>query len=348
MIHLAPLKQRVLRLIQGRKTYQAVCDRQWTLAPGVRSTHPPAIYLNRELDKVTAVPSTTTYAAELKRIQGGTVEHDATTAYQLHNVHFLNGYVYQGAMKHVLVTSKESFLSQGLTKTISDAALACTWVGNQFFGHWLVDDLTLTLAAQQLATAITVEKPFTHHQTQYSTLFNIQSLPVRQAFCKNFIIVDDTGQNQFKQERYQTLRTKLKQHVLAPPHPGVMFLRKTTGVSRSLVNETAIADFLQAQGFTILEAETLSAEEIVRATVGAKIVVGVEGSQLAHGLLAMADDGIILTLQPPFRFNNVYKDYTDCLGANYAFVVGQSVGDGFEIAIDDLARTLDEIHKRVP
>ncbi|EKQ67661.1 hypothetical protein OsccyDRAFT_3944 [Leptolyngbyaceae cyanobacterium JSC-12] len=345
MIHLAPFKQRVLRLIQGHKTYQAVCDRQWTLAPSVCSTHPPAIYLNGELDKVTEVASTTTYAAELKRIQGGMVEHDATIAYQLHNVHFLNGYVYRGAMKHVLVTSKESFLSQGSTNIISDAALACTWVGNQFFGHWLVDDLTLTLAAQQLAMAITVEKQWTCHQIQYSTLFNIQSSPVRQAFCKNFIIIDDIGQNQFKQERYQILRTKLKQHCLAAPHPGVMFLRKATGAPRSLVNEIAIADFLQSQGFTILEAETLSAEEIVQATVGAKIVVGVEGSQLVHGLFAMADDGVMLTLQPPFRFNNVYKDYTDCLGARYAFVVGKLVGTGFEIAIDDLARTLDKIDR---
>jgi len=46
-------------------------------------------------------------------------------------------------------------------------------------------------------------------------------------------------------------------------------------------------------------------------------------------------------LQPPDRFNNVFKDYTDCLGLNYSFVVGHPVAGGFEIRIEDLVRTLD-------
>ncbi|MBF2025835.1 MAG: glycosyltransferase family 61 protein [Oscillatoriales cyanobacterium C42_A2020_001] len=343
MLNLAPLQQRILRLIQGRKTYQDVCDRQWILCPGERATHPPAIYLPAALEKVTAVPDTTTYANELTRIQGGTVEHGATTAYQLRDVHFLSGYVYKGAMKHVLVTTKEAFLKQGTTELIAEAALACTWVGNRFFGHWITDDLTLTLAAQQLATAVTVSKPLTQHQIGYSTLFDIQTKPISQAFCKRFIIIDDVGQNSFKRQRYQTLRTKLQQEASSPTHPGVMFLRKDTGVQRSLLNEPKIAQFLQAQGFTILDAETLSAVEIVQKTLGARIVVGVEGSQLVHGLFPMSENGVMLTLQPPYRFNNVYKDYTDCLGLRYAFVIGNPVADGFEIDIDDLARTLDAI-----
>lgn len=343
MLNLAPLQQRILRLIQGRKTYQDVCDRQWVLCPGEHSTHPPAIYSPAALDKVTAVPDTTTYANELTRIQGGTIEHGATTAYQLRDVHFLSGYVYKGAMKYPLVTTKESFLKQGKTELISEAALACTWVGNRFFGHWITDDLTLTLAAQQLATPITISKSLTRHQIEYSTLFEIDVKPVSQAFCKRFIMIDDVGQNSFKRQRYQTLRAKLQQGTASPTHAGVMFLRKASGVQRSLMNEPAIAQFLQARGFTILDAESMSAAEIVQKTLGARIVVGVEGSQLVHGLFPMSDNGVMLTLQPPYRFNNVYKDYTDCLGLRYAFVIGNPIADGFEIDIDDLARILDAI-----
>ncbi len=109
------------------------------------------------------------------------------------------------------------------------------------------------------------------------------------------------------------------------------------------VNEDEVAEFLKNQGFAIINPSRISASEIVRQTLGAKLIVGVEGSQLTHGLFSMADDGTLLTLQPPYRFNNVYKDYTDCLGMKYAFVVGKEVADGFEINLEDLARTLDKI-----
>jgi len=128
----------------------------------------------------------------------------------------------------------------------------------------------------------------------------------------------------------------------------VMLLRGNSGTKRSLVNENEIAEFLSSQGFVIVDPQKMSVDEILFETLGAEIVVGVEGSQLAHGLFPLGAAGTILTLQPPDRFNNVFKDYTDCLGLNYSFVVGNPVTGGFEIRIEDLARTLDMVsHVRV-
>ena len=343
MIDLIPLTQQVLRLATGRKTYQEVCDKQWTLCPGESVVSGPAIYLDEELDKVTAVPPDTTYAYEIGRIHGGQTEHGATTAYQLSNAHLLKGYVYKGSMKHSLVTKKESLFNSSVTEYIPKAALASTFSGIRYFGHWLTDDLTLALAAQQLAKPVAVARELTDHQVEYRDLFDIHTIPVTKASCGELIIIDDIGQNRFKRERYEYMRSQLKKFGLVQPHQGVMFLRGTSGVQRLLVNEDEVAEFLKNRGFAIINPSRMSASEIVRQTLGAKLIVGVEGSQLTHGLFSMADDGTLLTLQPPYRFNNVYKDYTDCLGMKYAFVVGKEVADGFEINLEDLARTLDKI-----
>lgn len=343
MINATPLWRRTLALISKKKTYQEVSDKQWILCPSESRLSPPAIYLDRELDKVTAVQEETTYAYEMKRIQGGMSEHAATTAFRLCDAQILNGYVYKGAMKYTLTTTKESLLDLSATTYISKAALASTFCGTRYFLHWMTDDLTLTLAARQLAKAVTINRNLTDHQVEYCNLFDIHTTPVTRLKCGELIIIDDVGQNRFKCERYEYLRSQLKNLEPLQPSQGVMLLRGTTGVQRLLVNENEIAEFLKSWGFTIIDPSKLSATEIVRRALGAKIVVGVEGSQLAHGLFSVADGGIILTLQPPYRFNNLYKDYTDCLGMRYAFVVGKQVSSGFKIELEDLARTLDKL-----
>ena len=345
MINLTLLKQRGWRLLTGRKSYQDMSDKQWTLHPNEESVSAPAIYLDGELDKVTAVQEETTYAYELRRIQGGIQEHLATTAYRLRDVQIYNGYLYKRALKFPLTTAKETLFGRDELENIPNAALACTLDGNRYFGHWMTDDLTLTLAAQQLAKAIRTSQKLTVHQAEYKDLLNIHSTSVTKAQCKELIIVEDFGQNKFKRERYEYMRSKLKEVSSLRAGRGVMLLRGKTGIERSLLNENEIANFLREQGFTIIDSQSMSAREIARQTLGAKIVVGVEGSQLMHGLFTIGEGGTMLMLQPPYRFNNIYKDYADCLGLKYSFVVGKQVANGFEISLETLARTLDKVNQ---
>ncbi len=347
MINLALLKQRGLRLVTGRKTYKDLYDKQWTLSPGQSLISPPAIYLPGELDKVTGVPIETTYANELQQIQGGITQHAATTAYRLSDVQIHSGYIYKGAMKFTLTTTKESWFNQSEIEYIPESALACTFCGNRYFGHWMTDDVILNLAARELAKAVRTSQKLSPNQIEYSHLFEINSTPITHAKFKELIIIEDYAQNQFKRERYQYIRAKLKQLNSPSVSPGVMLLRGKSGIQRYLLNEDEIAEFLRNQGFTIIDPEKTPAREIVRQTLGTKIIVGVEGSQLANGLFTVAEDGVILTLQPPYRFNNVYKGRADCIGIQYAFVVGKQVDSGFEISIENLTRTLDKINSRL-
>ncbi len=55
----------------------------------------------------------------------------------------------------------------------------------------------------------------------------------------------------------------------------------------------------------------------------------------------LKDKGTVITLQPPYRFNNFTKDWADCLGMNYGFVVGDPAEDGFRIDVNDVLRTID-------
>jgi capsular polysaccharide biosynthesis protein len=93
----------------------------------------------------------------------------------------------------------------------------------------------------------------------------------------------------------------------------------------------------------VVDPQHQSAAEIVATIRGARIVVGVEGSHLAHGLFSMAPEGTLLVLQPPYRFNNVHKDYTDCMDLKYAFILGDACEGGFSMSMNNLNKTLDII-----
>jgi hypothetical protein len=51
----------------------------------------------------------------------------------------------------------------------------------------------------------------------------------------------------------------------------------------------------------------------------------------------------MLVLQPPFRFNNIYKDVCDAMQVKYGFVVGDAKDGGFTIdpgAVEDMLAQL--------
>jgi hypothetical protein len=343
MVNTIPFQRRALALFQGKKTYQEVSEKQWTLCPRESYASPPAIYLEKDIDKIIDVAETTTYAEEIRRIQGGMREHGATIAYKLRNAYVLDGYVYKNSMKHQLVTTPESLIGKDVTHYIPEAALACSFIGNRYFGDWIINDVSLNLAARELAEPITVNHHLSKQQVEYSHLFDIYATLVHRVKCGELIIIDDAGQNSFRRKRFEQMRSQIWKIKPAQQNIGVMLLRGTSGSKRLLVNEGEIAEYLRSLGFSIIDPLKLSATEVIQQTIGAKMVIGVCGSQLAPGLLSLADSGTILCLQPPSRVDNCYKIYADLLGLNYAFIVGDQVDDSFKIEIKDLDRILERI-----
>ncbi len=343
MIETAPLQRLLTRIFLGSKDYQEVSYKSYTLSPSETKLSLPAIYLEGQLDKITGFIEGVNLDMEKKRLSGTMREHGATVAYHIRDALILNGYVYKGAMKYTPVSTPESFFRPKVVDYIPKAALSCTFTGNRFFSHWMIDDLTLALAAQELAEAITLTRKPYIHELDYLNHFNIQTRSVAQAKCGDLIIIDDVGQNSFKRQRYEVLRSSLKNLTPLEPNYGIMIRRGKSGVSRIMTNEDEVAQFLETRGFSIINPQCMSAREIISRTLGAKIIIGTEGSHMAHGLFTMADNGTIINLQPPYRFHCIFKDYTDCLDMRYGFIVGNSSPGGFTIDVEELARTLDKV-----
>lgn len=122
-----------------------------------------------------------------------------------------------------------------------------------------------------------------------------------------------------------------------------MLLRKQAGVARILVNEEELAEQLAYRGFKVMCPTEHTVEEILDASMGAKIVLGVESSQLSHALFVMHDEGTLVALQPPNRFNNILKTYCDGLGLRYAFAVGYQREEGLFVQIETMMRLPDHL-----
>ncbi len=210
----------------------------------------------------------------------------------------------------------------------------------------MTDNLTLELAAKELAEPIICEhKPY-NHAADYRKFFGLQAQTFRQVRCGELIIIEDVSQNDYKRKRYNLLRNRLKKVGGDKSGHGVMILRGTSGQHRVLVNESEVAQYLVInRGFTIIDPQCMSVKEIIGGIQNAKIVVGVEGSTMAHGLFSIADGGTICTLQPHYRFSSLYKEHTDCIGLHFAYVVGYPAPQGFTINLDELGKTLDLIER---
>ena len=344
-MNITPAKQKILRAItRSQRTFREMSTKRWTICPAERQITPPAIYLEGDLERITAVMEDTSYEQEMMRIRGGNVEHAPTVAYELTGCEILDGSLYKNALRVPLTKQPAGWVTGGVDEKIRQASLASTYYGSFYFGHWITDDLTLQIAAEEIGSPIIVARNKYGHEDGYCELLGVHRKLVQRVRLERLVMFDDFGQNSYKRRRYGDLRSRLS---CMKPRPGskIYIRRGTQGANRALTNSAEVENCLIGQGFEVIEPESLSPRKIVEAVSGASLVVGVEGSHMIHSLLTMARDGALCILQPPFRFNNVLKNYTDCIGMHYGFVLGRAEEGGFAIEIDRLQRLLERLER---
>jgi capsular polysaccharide biosynthesis protein len=348
-MNITPLKQKFLKVMKrSRSTLQDLSSKRWTICPSEQQLVPPAIFLEQDLTKITAVMEDTTLEQEMARIRGGQVEHAATIAYQLSDCQLLNGSLYKSSVRYPLTKQAERLFEFKHNESIAEGVLAGSYYGSFYFGHWLTDDLSLYLAAESLGKPVIPQRPLYGHESGYCELTDIQPEMVTSAHFQNLVIFDDFGQNSFKRARYEEIRTRLLKIPPIAKGGRVLIRRGQQGAARVLTNAAEIEQLLISQGFYILDPEHSTVQEIVAATQDARLVVGLEGSHLLHCIYTMAQNGGLCVLQPPYRFNNVLKNYADCLGISYGFVIGQANENGFSINPDELLHVLNKIDSALP
>jgi capsular polysaccharide biosynthesis protein len=163
------------------------------------------------------------------------------------------------------------------------------------------------------------------------------------AFFRSLNVVADGSMQSYKSAQLAKMRDQIRaDRTGAPASAGVMLLRGGSGRRRILVNEGELAQALLVRGFTIVDPMTTTVEGIAAACANAEVVVGVEGSQMVHGLLALAPGASFITIQPPFKFDNTCKPYCDALGIKYAFTVGLDAEGGFSVELDRVLAIIDK------
>lgn len=346
--HWARVRRLGSRLLRGKAiSLKELAYRQWTISPAESTKISAAIYEPSHCARIHRLSPWRNPAFEDLLRDGGDLQHAASTAYAVRHATLAGSHIYCGAAKHPCGPFHETWFSSAKRLDLDQAHLAATFASTHSFANFMLDELTLQLVVPAAAQPIGAVGNHFEHATGYRRMLNLPPLhSIPFARIQDLTIYEDFAQHSAKRQRYQQLRHRLRnssQLARGAPPAGVFLDRGETGERRMLSNTPAICAALAARGYTILQPSRMSSEALVAAMLDAPVVVGVEGSHLSHAAYTLADHGCFLVLQPPDRFALTYKEFTDCMSMQFAFLVGIPTQDGFEIPVDELLRMLDRI-----
>ncbi len=348
-MYLAPLKHKLLSLLgAGDEELSAVCARSWQLAPATQQTVAPPIYNPADLERITSSPGPAPLARQLQDFHSTTRHHLPTTAFLLEDVDAVQGYLYCRRWKQALMPAPVPIWARRPELQIAHGSLACTWYGNIYFGHWICDDVPLHLAAEQTGEPVILERSAYLHEPGYRDLLAAPRHAIERAHFDTLVIIRDAAQNDYKRRRLEVLRSRLGAQLRGAGAQRIFISRGLTGQQRAIVNAEELQAYITSQGFCSIDPERLSAAQIAARTWGSRVVLGMEGSHMAHALLTMAPGGVLCCIQPPWQFTSVLREYTQNADVRYAVVVGHAAPGGLRVDLDDLKRVLERIEAALP
>jgi hypothetical protein len=342
MISFRPLLFALTRACTGLLDVESVALERWTIAPATKHYITAAKYLPEQLDRVRG--SEFASIDDTMRVLRGRYEtlESETFGFRLKSVDLVDGVLYARRAERHLRSRHHHWPAYMTPPEVASGALYESWVGNRWFGSWLTDDCLTYRLAEQYGVPMTTTLETRGHVPDYEARLRMRPVRVSRAHFDELFLFGDGSHNDHKKDRGQQYRELLTSGDPPERHPGVFLLRGETGARRVLTNERAIADMLASKrGFRVLDPSTASLDEIVAACGGARVVAGVEGSHLVHGLMIMPPDATLFVIQPPHRVVSVLKLATDRQGQTYAFVVGEGGLDEFSVSEVDVERTLD-------
>lgn len=323
----------------------AIADRSWEIAPGESTVARQAYFLPGQLERVKDIA----YTKDFRREMTGKLplHHNPTRGFLIKDAVMVDGAIYKANAWHWLHRRTTRFPKFRIDEEIERAALYSTADGIAFFGLWLEDDcVTYPLALNEGIPLTSDHVPLSAHMLTYEDWLEMRPARFKSVYIRELVLFDDAGQTRHKRARFRSISNKLLSKVKAEPHPGVFILRRDSGKSRIMANELELAESLRSRrGFRVVDVTKDDVPSILAACAGARVVAGVEGSHLVHGIMMLKPGMSVLTLQPPHRFCSVIKRTTDPDNQHYGFVVGQAHSDGFSVDLDEVERTLDLLPK---
>jgi len=312
----------------------------------------------RELESASSVPCKLPLSlpGELERVRdflGGRDEQvprllatlrveGPTLSYRLPDALLADFTVYSGGRYDVYAGGPKRPVLTGSPDEFEEAQLCTTSCAQTYFGHFLRESLPLeVLAGQRSMTALTFRRNPWLHEPGYRALVGLKPVETSFARARNLWITDERTLNQSWRSRFQKVRDAVRSKVTPTGDESVYLRRGTMGTARILLNENAICDRLQSEGFRIIAPETMAAADIAAVLAGARLVACIEGSVQQHAFVGMPAGAAMVSIQPPHRFNSVAKLLTDAIDATFAFTVAEPAEGGFSLNPDRLLRTLE-------
>ncbi|MBN2192278.1 MAG: glycosyltransferase family 61 protein [Polyangiaceae bacterium] len=324
-----------------RSSLPEVAARTWEIHPPEVATRRDAFCLPGQQERIRAWGFPTVCSAQ--DLVAGEVFHGPTRGHLLKDAWLIDGVLYcRGASCHLQPRSRHLPPRLRVDAELARGAVYRTVPGIKWFAHWLMDDCVLYPLAVAEGTPVSPAHALTQHMAGYESRLELAPSRLAAARIRELVVFDDHGLNRSKGARFAALRRKLRPSARPRRHPGVFVVRGDTGDRRLLANELEVAEHLRdRRGFRILDHTRADVAEIIETCAGAKTVVGVEGSQLIHGLLFLEPGGALLTLQPPDRFVTTWKPRVERHDQHFGFVVGATREGDFFIDKDEVERTLD-------
>jgi len=315
------------------------------LCPEGEGSLPPAIILPGQLERVTGAPAESTVRYEIEFVTRPRAIHVATIAYHIRKATLFNGSIYAGAWRRSILTESTSTQPE---IHVAGAGLASSEIGNVYFGHWLRDDCTAHIIAQNYGLALCVHHDQFPHRKAYASWFGQDWRSAGNAHIEHLVVFHDAGQNSSKAARFRKLRSMLRARFPLRGSSQLVYLRRgKTGVARLIENEEEILDALIRRGFHVLDVSKDSLEKIVSELLNAKIVVSIEGSHVSHCAVTLPENAGIVLLQPASRFATIHRGWANNLSVHYGLVVGHQTNGGHHFVKDEILKTVDLMLSRI-
>jgi len=342
------LRRYVYRLLRGSTELYSLASDSWSLHPEGPLPIPKATFLEPNLESIRKISPWRNWENEKLMIHGGQTGNIATRCHAFDDVHIRGSYFYVGPCKSQQGFGTENLFSRNLGRCeeIQEAQLVTTWSGSKFFGCLLLDDYPLELISETPPTNIRMVTKSYQHDAGYRELLGLNDIKtVKSGFVHRLTMYEDPIHSTNKAQRYRQLRANLAQRIPPESRSGgklVYIGRPDDGQRRVFSNTSEFYRLITRLGFETVDPENLSSRDISAKVLNAEIVMGVEGSHLSHAIFSMRENASLVVIQPPQRFAMNYKEYTDCLGMNFAFIVGNDIGgDDFTVDLDDLQKLLE-------
>lgn len=337
------IDSQITRLFRRGDDFWGHAEDIWHVAESEKRRFPPAIYLPGQIDHI----KQTVFGSFDDTIKALSMDGEETVgptiAARFRNVLLQDGVLYKNGTVHHLAKRKRHIPTLRKAPRISSGAIFDSWVGLRYFGNWLMDDCETYRLAEAAGQPVTLHMQSSGHRLEYEQSLAISPVRTDFAHFEELILFQDLANNSGKRARAADRRRRLlATNSSASEHPGVFLMRGRTGDARLLANEEQIAEGLSVRhGLRVIHIMEHSVESLVKACAGAKLLIGVEGSQLVHALAVMSPGTSMLALMPPDRVTAAMKLMTDRLDMNFAMLVGKGSTDGFEINPSEIEATLD-------